>query len=145
MGGPVDGCVDLGGEVTVVGQKKKTLGLDVEAADRLHGAREARREEVEHRVARLRVVYGRHVPARLVQEHVRLRPPGDRDALPVHPDGVALPIRAVSQLGDLAVDANPALTDPLLRLAARREAGLGDDLLNPDGSHGYDSSSSSSS
>ena len=57
------------------------------------------------------------------------------DSLSVDADCVAVRVGAVAQPDDLPVDADSPLADPLLRLAARGESRLGDDLLNALESH----------
>ena len=121
------------GEAAVVGHQQQALGVDVEAADR-HQARQvgmALAEIIEDRLATLRVVIGRHVAARLVeQEQPRLFARRHRAAV----DGDLVGRRHVERraLQHAAVDGDAAGRDPFLGVAARAGAGarhgLGDAL-----------------
>src|SRR4051812_2867068 len=124
-------------EVAVVGEDDQALGVGVEPADveepfleqRL--ARPGLDDGVGERPPALGVGQGRDDAAGLVQHDVAV-PPGRRDARAVDADDVVLGVDAAALLAhDVAVHLDPALVDHRLRRPARRQAGLGQDLLQP--------------
>jgi len=117
-------------QVAVVGEEQQSLRLVVQAADRVDVFADAN-EQVDHRPAPLRVGPGRHVAGRLVEQDVALAL-RRAEAAAVHADVVGVPVGFGAHLEHrLAVDRDPALGDQPFGGAARRHAGLREDLLQP--------------
>ena len=108
-------------ERAVVREEKRAGRVDVEAPDR-DDARVVR-HDVDDGAAALRVARGRDVADGLVEEQVRelLR----RNLVAVDLDAVGLFDERV-ELAGLAVDADAACLDQVVRLAARGDAGAGE-------------------
>ncbi len=116
-------------EAAVIGQKQEALGIDVEPSDAHQPRRLGRMlfEIIEDRRAAFRVLMGGDEAARLVEKEepcaLTLR-----QGLAVDADLVGWTDRDGWARQRFAVDGNPSLRDPGLGIAARAEAGAGDDL-----------------
>jgi hypothetical protein len=116
-------------EGAVVREQDQPLGGHVEAPDGKQ-PRHAR-HQVHHGHAPLGVVARRDHALRLVQQEIDGRRGGPQP-LAVDPDVVDGGVGLAAQLGhDLPVDRHPPLRDGALRRPARRDAGPGQDLLQP--------------
>ena len=101
----------------IIGEQQQALGVEVEPADR-DQPRQAFRQIVEYRRPSFGVGMGRHQPARLVIQ----KQPGAlarRQRLAIDGDGVVGGDVERRGVDDAAIDADAALHDPFLGVAAR--------------------------
>jgi len=98
------------GQLAVVGEEQQTLGVEVEAPDRIQLARVGR-QEIEDDGPAGRIAPGGDVSARLVEEQVLQRgAPGQRS--PVDRDAIVLGIRLRARLEpDGAVDGDASFRE----------------------------------
>lgn len=120
------------GEVAVVGEEEKALGVPVQAA---HGVEAGDlREEVKDGAPGVGVVAGGGVPLGLVEgEDQPLL--GQLHPLPVHLHEVLRP-HLLAEDRHLPVHPHPPLADEVLRLAAARHPGPGEEGLEAERLHG---------
>ena len=108
-------------KAAVIGQQQQALGVDVEPADR-DDARQVRAAGVENRRAAFRVAGGGDEAARLVEQE-QAGALGARQRLAVDADVVGVAHIEGGAGEHFAVDADAALRDPVLGVAARTKAG----------------------
>jgi len=116
------------GQVTVVGEKKQSLGVGVEAADREDAGLVG--HEVEDGWTALRIAGRRDNAARLVEEVVD-EVSGGRDGDAVDLDPLASRIHPTAQRRHFAVDRDAAVLDEDLARPPAAEAGASEKLLEP--------------
>ena len=125
------------GPRAVVGQDEQSLGVLVEAPDRVQPRTlrdERGRDEIEHGPLGMPVARGRGHARRLVEQQVRrLRRRSDDPS--VHRDHGAFRVGLVADFRHPAVDGHAALGDEVLAGAARRDARRGEHLLEALGGH----------
>ena len=109
----------MASERAAVGQEQQALAVEIETADG-DDARQLGRQGREHRRAPLRVAVGGHEPLRLVVAP-ELRGFGAGERLAVDQNLVFAADLEGWRVEDLAVDADAALPDPALGLAARAQ------------------------
>jgi hypothetical protein len=118
---------ELGRQLAVVGEQEHALAVEVEAPHRRHRHRQVG-QVVHHRRATAIVGDRGDARLRLVEEHVEVLLGRHRFAVDLDVGGGRVDLGA--ELGhDHAVDGDPAGGDQLLGLAARGDAGLGDEAL----------------
>ena len=119
------------GEGAVVGEQHQPGTRGVQPAHRDERP-QRERQEIHHRRAAGGIGARRQVPHRLVQDHMAAGPVEGAEPRPVHPDVRRLGVGADSgRPDDLAVHGDPALGDEPLGGAPGRDAGGGDEFLEP--------------
>ena len=115
------------GQLTVVGDDQRTLGVPVQAPDRVRTRHVAGQQILDGR-APLRVVQRGDDAGWLVEQQIHRPRPGQGTT--VYSDAVPGRVHALPLLGhDLAVDFDPAGRDELLAAPARSDAGRSQDLV----------------
>ena len=105
------------GQLTVVGEQKKSRGIDVQPADRNPSIARKLRKPIEHRRTGSGVAARRHLASRLVvaNQPVRSVAPAHQGAVDTqHVAGR----RAVPERRGVSVDGDPTRDDPAFRLAS---------------------------
>src|SRR4051812_18334347 len=112
------------GEVAVVGEKKKTFGLGIQPPD-VEQPRQMRREQIENRIARVRILSGRNESGRLMQHDVETLFPVDHFAVDL--DVVAVAWLNAKIGADAAVNRDATGGNELVAMPARTKPGRGEE------------------
>jgi len=132
---PVTGMRQPERERPVVREEQEPLGIVVEPSDGMEAHSELR-DQIEHPWPAARVLSSGEVSARLVEEDIALGL-SLRQPAPVDLDAVLLGVGVRSELDHWhTVDVDPSLDDEPFGSPARRDASLGQELVEPDRRHG---------
>ncbi len=113
-------------QLAAAGEDQQSFGVEIEPPDVDPAPAADARQLIEHAGPAFRIVTGDDLPFLLVVDHHSRGARGEFqvDRLAVHPHAI-LRADALPDMGRLAIDAHPSGDDPVLQLAPRAEAGLG--------------------
>ena len=118
---------ELRSQVTVVGEEEHTRRVTVETADRIDAFRTSVLHEIHHGLTLLRVVAGRHIVLRLVQEYVDLLL--DVDQLVVEDDLIRAQHLRTQLCDNLAIDPDNTRLDEVVSFTTAANTGISQELV----------------